>query len=116
MTLESMNTVVQMVANVAVIASLIFVAVQARLGIQMLRDAAVRNHTDKVQGVSRAIYENPQLAELWSRGSIAGIASLTDAEKAQFVNFYTYVLRVWEELYLQYRRSEERRVGKECRL
>jgi hypothetical protein len=94
-------TAVQIVANIAVVASVLFLVVQSRLGIQMLREAAERNHMDKHQSVSRMIAENPQLAELWSRGSRKGIASLTDAERVQFVNFFTYVLRIWEELFLQ---------------
>ena len=103
MTLQDVNTGVQMIANIAVIASLAFVALQVRMGVRMLRDAAVRNHTDKVQSVSRILSENPQLCELWERGSKAGLESLTSAERVQFVNFYTHVLRIWEELYLQYR-------------
>ena len=73
------------------------------MGVKMLRDEAIRNHNEKHQSVSRALYENPQLADLWSRGSKNGLMSLTEAERAQFVNFYMYVLRVWEELYLQQR-------------
>jgi hypothetical protein len=103
MTLQDANTIVQMVANIAVIASIIFVALQVRMGVQMLRDAAVRNHTDKVQSVSRMLSENPQLCELWARGSKAGLTGLSDAERVQFVNFYMHVLRVWEELFLQYK-------------
>jgi hypothetical protein len=102
-TLQDANTIVQMIAGVAVIVSLVFVALQVRIGVRMLRDAAIRNHTDKIQSVSRMISENPQLSELWARGSKTGLDALTDGERAQFVNFYTYVLRVWEELYLQYR-------------
>lgn len=103
MGLETIGGLVQLAANVAVIASLIFVALQVRMGVRMLRDAAVRNHTDKVQSVSRILSENPQLCELWERGSKGGLQPLTGAECVQFVNFYTHVLRIWEELYLQYR-------------
>ena len=60
---------------------------------------------DKAQSVSRMIAENPQLAELWARGSKAGLAKLNDADRVQFVNFLTYVLRIWEELFLQHRRG-----------
>ena len=102
---ERMEGLVQIIANVAVVASVLFLVVQARLGIRMLRDAAERNHMDKHQSVSRMMAENPQLADLWVRGSTSGLASLTDAERAQFVNFFTYVLRIWEELYLQHRRG-----------
>jgi len=101
--LQDMNTIIQMVANIAVIASLIFVALQVRMGVQMLRDAALRNHTDKVQSISRMLSENPQLCDLWARGGKTGLETLSDAERVQFVNFYTHVLRVWEELHLQYK-------------
>lgn len=94
MTLETISTFIQMVANIAVIVSLVFVALQVRMGVKMLRDAAMRNHNEKHQSVSRAVFENPQLAELWIRGSKNGLADLSDAERAQFVNFYMYVLRV----------------------
>jgi hypothetical protein len=103
MTIETLNTLIQMIANIAVIISLVFVVLQVRMGLKMLRDAAVRNHNEKHQSISRAVFENPQLAELWTRGSKSGLAGLSDAERAQFVNFYMYVLRVWEELYLQHR-------------
>lgn len=103
MTLQDASTIIQMIANSAVIASLIFVVLQVRLGVRMLRDNAVRNHTDKVQSVSRMLSENPQLCDLWARGSTGGLETLSDAERVQFVNFYTHVLRVWEELYLQYK-------------
>lgn len=105
MSLQDISTLVQIGANVAVLASVIFFAVQARVGIQMLRDAAQRNHMDKHQNISRMMAENPQLAELWSRGSRIGTAKLSDPERAQFINFFTYVLRIWEELFLQHRRG-----------
>jgi hypothetical protein len=105
MYLQQTSALVQIGANLAVLASVLFLAVQARVGIQMMKHAAQRNHMDKVQCVSRMIAENPQLAELWSRGSKVGIAKLNEAERVQFVNFLTYVLRIWEELFLQHRRG-----------
>ena len=105
MSLTNTNAAVQIAANLAVLVSLLFLMFQARLGIRMLREAAERNHMDKHQSVSRMIAENPQLAELWARGSKTGIGKLTDAERVQFVNFFTYVLRIWEELFLQHHRG-----------
>jgi len=105
MSLQEISALVQIGANVAVLASVLFLAVQARLGIQMLKDAAQRNHMDKAQSVSRMIAENPQLAELWARGSKVGIAKLNEAERVQFVNFVTHILRIWEELFLQHQRG-----------
>jgi hypothetical protein len=104
-TLQDASALVQIGANLAVVASVLFLVFQSRLGIKMLREAAERNHMDKHQSVSRLIAENPQLADLWSRGSKSGIAKLTDTERVQFINFFTYVLRIWEELFLQHRRG-----------
>ena len=105
MSVQEVSALVQIGANVAVLASVLFLAVQARLGIQMLKDAAHRNHMDKHQSISRMMADNPQLAELWARGSKIGVAKLNDAERAQFVNFFTYILRIWEELFLQHQRG-----------
>lgn len=97
-----MGDLIQMAANVAVLASLIFVALQVRMGVQMLRDAAVRNHSEKLQSVSRMLAENAELAELWSRGSKAGLENLSEIERVRFINFCTYMFRTWEELHLQH--------------
>jgi hypothetical protein len=104
-TLQEASALVQIGANLAVVASVLFLVFQSRLGIQMLREAAERNHMDKHQSVSRLIAENPQLADLWARGSKSGTAKLTDTERVQFINFFTYVLRIWEELFLQHSRG-----------
>ena len=64
MTLETTSQLVGILANIAVIASILFVALQVRMGVQMLRDAAVRNHSEKLQSVSRMLAENAELAEL----------------------------------------------------
>ena len=102
MTLETTSQLVGILANIAVIASILFVALQVRMGVQMLRDAAVRNHSEKLQSVSRMLAENAELAELWSRGSKAGLESLSDTERVRFINFCTYMFRTWEELHLQH--------------
>jgi len=75
MSLQEVNILVQIGANLAVLASVLFLAIQARLGIQMLKDAAQRNHMDKHQSVSRMVAENPQLADLWARGCTSGLPS-----------------------------------------
>lgn len=103
MTVETMNYVVQMLANVAVIASLIFVGLQVRMGLRMMRESAVRNHNEKHQSISRIVAENPEIADLWARTNRDGLKALTDGERVRIVNFYCYCLRIWEELFLQHR-------------
>jgi hypothetical protein len=105
MNLDRLATLIEILGNFAVIVSVLFLVGQARLGIRMLREGAERNHMEKHQSVSRMLAENPQLADVWSRGGTGGTAVLTPAEKVQFINFFTYLLRLWEENYRQRRRG-----------
>lgn len=105
MNLDRLAILVEILGNFAVIVSVLFLVGQARLGLQMLREAAERNHMEKHQSVSRMLAENAQLADVWSRGSRGGIAALTEPERVQFVNFVTYLLRMWEENFRQNRRG-----------
>ena len=102
MSLETINYVAQAVGSVAVVASLIILAWQARLGLRMMRDSAMHLHTAKLQSISRSIFECPGLADVWSRG-LNGMAGLNDEERARFVAFVFYSFRVWEETFLQHR-------------
>lgn len=106
MSLETTAQIVGILANIAVLASIVFVALQVTMGVQMLRDAAVRNHLEKTQSISRLLAENAQLADLWSRGSKGGLASLNDGERVQFVNFCTFMFRTMEELHMQHTRGK----------
>ncbi len=49
MSLENVNYLAQTIASFAVVVSLILLVLQARLGIQMMRGAAIRNHAEKIQ-------------------------------------------------------------------
>ncbi len=100
MTLEEIGILSNIAAALAVMASLIFVGLQVRQANRMMKDAAVRHHAEQVQSISKVVFEVPGLSDLWFRGS-AGIANLTPEERIRFVNFCTYTLRIWEQLYVQ---------------
>jgi hypothetical protein len=102
MTLETLNTYGQLIANIAVVVTLIFVAVQLRLSVKMMRHQAMTNHAEKFQSISRMMVEADGVAELWVKGR-AGMHDLTDGERARYVNLYCYMLRAIEELHLQHR-------------
>ena len=102
MSLESINYAAQAVGSVAVVASLIILIWQARLGLRLMRDTAMHLHAAKLQSISRSIFECPGLADVWSRG-INGMAGLNEEERIRFTAFVFYTFRVWEEIFLQHR-------------
>ncbi len=100
MTLETFNTYAQLAGNFAVAVTLIFVAVQLKLSVKMMRLQAMSNHAEKFQSISRMMVEGPGVAELWVKAK-NGMQPLSEVEKARYVNLYVYMLRAIEEMHLQ---------------
>jgi len=101
MTLNDVYTITQILAALAVVASLVFVGLQVRLANHMMRAEAMRNHADKFQSVSRAMFEIPGMAPLFAKG-FDGMASFDAVERMQFINIVMWILRIAEELHLQF--------------
>ncbi len=99
--LDTIYTLSQILAALAVIGSLIFVGLQVRQSNKMMRDAAIRNHAEKFQEISRVMFESPGLAELWAKGG-SDYASLDQVERIRFVNFVMWFMRILEELMVQH--------------
>ena len=104
MMLDTLYTLSQIVAALAVIGSLIFVGLQVRQANRMMRDAAIRNHAEKFQEISRVMFEVPGLAELWSKGG-SDFSSLEPGKRIRFVNFVTWFMRIFEELMVQHQQG-----------
>jgi len=104
MTLEEIAIVSQIVSSGGVIASLIFVGFQVRQSNQMMGDTAIRHHAERIQSVSKAMFEAPDLADIWLRGG-EGLGKLSAEERVRFINLNLYVLRIWEQLHLQKERG-----------
>ena len=100
MTLDQIAVVSQIVAAGGVIGSLIFVGLQVRQSNQMMRDSAIRHHAEKIQSISKALFESRDLAGIWLKGG-DDLEKLSPEERVRFINLYLYLLRVWEQLHLQ---------------
>lgn len=101
MALENIYYIGQTIAVVAILISLVFVGLQVRQANLSMRNAARSRHAEKLQQFSRMMAESPDLGELWMKGA-EGLDRLTDAERLRFVNVFTYMLRVLEELFFQF--------------
>jgi len=101
MSLNDVYTISQILASVAVVASLVFVGQQVRQANHMMRAEAMRNHADKFQSVSRAMFEIPGMAPLIAKG-FDGMGAFDAVERMQFINIIMWILRIAEELHLQF--------------
>ena len=69
MTLEEIGILSNIAAALAVVGSLIFVGLQVRQANRMMREAAVNLHAEKIQSISKALFENRELSDVFTRGS-----------------------------------------------
>jgi hypothetical protein len=101
MPLEDINSVSQIVASAAVVASLIYLAQQTR---QTARNQKALMHDSRVQMISRDFERmmDPAFSPVIMRG-MAGDETLTDAEVTQFQLFARMLLLQWEERFRQRR-------------
>jgi hypothetical protein len=105
MTLEELSYLSQIVGVVAVFGSLVILIVQVRAANQLAREAANNAQIAGLQAVSRALFEAPQLASIWERGTL-DLATLDAEERIRFIAYTTYTLRIWEGLHLQHLRGQ----------
>ena len=105
MTLEYISYLSQTIAAVAVIVSLVILIVQNYQAARFARETAVRQQVEALQNISRALYETPGLADLWTRGN-ADFDQLSNEERVRYIAFFTYTLRVWEGLHLVFARGQ----------
>ena len=105
MTLEEIYYVGQTIAVIAIVGSLLALIAQNRATQKAVRDATVRNQIEGLQNISRALFETPDLANVWLRG-IEGIENLSGEERVRFTAYVTYALRTWEGLYVQFQNEQ----------
>lgn len=101
MSLEAFYYISQIIASIAVLASLIYLAQQTR---QTARNQRTLMHENRMQTISKDIelIVDPEFAPIWIRGS-AGDPSLTDVELIRFQFFCQLWLVQWEERFRQFR-------------
>jgi hypothetical protein len=83
-----------------------FVGFQIRQYNQMMRDTAIRRHAERIQSVSKAMFEVPDLADIWLRGG-EDFGKLSAEERVRFINLYVYVMRGWERCFFVLRRRPD---------
>ncbi len=108
MTLEEIYYISQIVAVVAILASLIFVGIQVRQNSEQIKAntrsiKATSHHavTDSFNAINTLIVGDPKVARLWRLG-MAGAEGLDDDERASVAFMMLAYMRIFETLYYQY--------------
>jgi len=101
MTLEEFNYIAEIVASVAVIASLIYVGLQVRQNTEATQvstsQAFVSTHGEIVLQISR----EKEFTDIFYRG-LSGLSNLDDSETVAFTAWAIHAFRAWESFYFQW--------------
>lgn len=116
MTLENIYYITQIIAVVAVVASLIFVglqvrqdAEQTRLNTRALKATSHHAISDSFNHLNTTLATNPDLARIWGAG-LQGFDQLDREELTAFHSMLLAYVRIFETLYFQ---SENGTMAKE---
>lgn len=96
---EAIGAIGELLGAVAVVLSLLYVALQVRSSTRQARFDASRELAVRISDASFAAAENPDLAEIFHRGS-ANPGSLDPVEQVRYRGFVNTLFRGFEQQYL----------------
>jgi len=100
MTLEAIYFISQVIAAIAIVASLIFVGIQLKQQRDDARLAAMRDVHKEWRDLMRYVIENPEMNELiWFKARPEGFAALTPEESLRVVQHGDIFMNYWQEIY-----------------
>lgn len=105
MLLENVYLVIQSVAGLAVIASLLYVGIQIRQNTRATRLAAVQAVQAAIGRTEELIIQDNGFAEILKHGLSAGTRELADTDRIRLNVFYRHALRTYQSAHYQYRNS-----------
>jgi hypothetical protein len=104
MSLEDLGNIGEFVAAVAVVVSLVYLAVQIRQNSRWLRASIVQAVAGSFMDFNQTVAANPQLMRVYQIG-LEDFARLSEEERRQFLHLITSVFRFAEQMFYQYRRG-----------
>jgi hypothetical protein len=98
---EAINAVAQLVSSFAVVASLLYLAVQVHRGTRITRLSAQDAATTALRDVTRPFAESAESARIWRTG-LENLDALSDEDKARFFHFAFQFLKAMETIHFHY--------------
>lgn len=105
MTLEQAYFLAQIVAAVAVIASMIFVGIQVRTAVRAVRASTSQAHSALYHAIVVTLVENGEFAGIWRR-ALADFESCGPDDRVRFVAQASALFRYYESSRVQWLRGQ----------
>lgn len=99
-TIQELGSLGELIAAIATVATLVYLAVQIRRNTQATRAASFHSIGDSMNHVNVAVSQNPELADIWLRGS-DDRSSLSDQERLRYDNLLLSYFHVFETMHYQ---------------
>ena len=97
---EAISAVGQIVGAVAVVISVIYLALQVRSNARQTRLASMRSMSDAFNVFLQGLAGNPQMGELWYRG-VTDYESIQGGDLPRFNALIDHLFRIFEDMYYQ---------------
>ena len=102
MTLEAFNYIAEIIASIAVIASLLYVGTQIKQNTRSTRLETIRDISSGFNSFYDTMASNRELTDIWHRGAF-NYQGLDETEKLRFTFAVVRVFRLEQEQFLQWR-------------
>ncbi len=102
MDIMELGAIGELVGGVAVLVTLVYLALQVRSGAREQKVSSVREATRELGAVVQAIGETEEKAGIWLKG-IREFESMAEPEQVRFSAVASHLLRLYEQLYYQNR-------------
>jgi hypothetical protein len=101
-TIQELGSLGELIAAIATVATLIYLALQIRHNTQATRSTSFHAISDSMNHVNVSVAQNPGLARIWLAGS-ADRSSLTEEERYQYGLVLLSYFHVFETMHYQAR-------------
>jgi hypothetical protein len=98
---EAINAVSQLVSSIAVVFSLLYLALQVHRSTRVARIAAQDSAATALRDVTKPFMENAELSRIWQVG-LSDLSTLAPAEQARFFHAAYQFLKAFETIHFHY--------------
>jgi len=95
---EAIGAIGELVGSVAVVASLVYVAMQLRQHTAMMRTLASQERVQRDFDIASALIDNRDVAEIWVKGRSA-FASLSEVDQQRLIWFERRAIIHWNNMF-----------------
>src|SRR5437764_6755357 len=97
---EAISALGQIVGAIAVVISVIYLALQVRSNARQTRLASMRSMSDAFNGFLQGLAGNPQMGDLWYRG-VTDYESIQGGDLPRFNALIDHLFRIYEDMFYQ---------------